>query len=143
MRVISLGLLILVLAAVGCGDSTPALAPTPVVCESDSVAFEKKGNIHDDYQYLCVEDGGYYLYLTLNNNTDETFVLNLLQEDSKPQELYSVGRKSLLDAAVALFEVCPSDCDAMQGRVRIEVDAPDAPADVEWTVRIEKKSAAT
>ena len=48
-----------------------------------------------------------------------------------------------LDAAVALFEVCPSDCDAMQGRVRIEVDAPDAPTNVEWAIRIEKKTDAT
>ena len=140
MRSISLGLLILVLAAVGCG---PAITPTPVVCESDSVMFEKKGSVHDDYVDLCVEDGGYYLYLTLDNDTDAIFLVNLLQGDNKPRELYSVGRKSLLEAAVALFEVCPSDCDAAQGRVRIEVDAPDAPANIEWAIRIEKKTDAT
>ena len=140
MRVISLGLLILVLAAAGCGDS---ITPTPVVCEADSVTFEKKGSVHDDYVDLCVEDGGYYLYLTLNNDTDAIFLLNLLQGDNKPRELYSVGRKSLIDAAVALFEVCPSDCEAVQGRVRIEVDAPDAPANIEWAIRIEKKTDST
>ena len=143
MRAISLGLLILVLTAVGCGESTPAITPTPVVCESDSVTFEKKGGVNDDYVDLCVEDGGYYLYLTLNNDTGDTFLLNLLQGDNKPRELYSVRRKSLLDAAVALFEVCRSDCDAVQGRVRIEVDAPDAPANIEWAIRIEKKTDST
>ena len=143
MRVISLGLLTLIWVAVGCGSSTPAVPPTPVVCETDSAAFEKKGSVHDDYQILCVEEGGYYLYLTLNNETDDTFHLNLWQKDKRLKELYSVDRKSLSDAAVALFTVCSSDCDAVQGQVRIEVDAPDAPANVEWAVRIEKKTDAT
>ncbi len=143
MRVISLGLLMLVLTAVGCGPSTPAPAPIPVVCDVDTVSFEKKGSVHDDYQVVCVEEGGYYLYLTLNNEADETFDVNLWQENKKQKELYSVDRKSLSEAAVALFTVCSSGCDAVQGQVRIEVDAPDAPANVEWAVRIEKKTNST
>ena len=141
MRVISLVMFIVGWAAIGCGSPTPT--PTPVVCEADNVTFEKQGSVHDDYQDLCVENGGYYLYLTLNNDTDEVFRLNLLPGDDRPEELYSVGRKSLLDAAVALFKVCPSDCDAEQGIVRIEVDALDAPANVEWTIRVEKKTDST
>ena len=143
MRVTSLGLLILVLAAVGCGPSTPTPAPIPVVCDVDGVSFEKKGNVHDDYQVVCVENGGYYLYLTLNNEADETFRVNLWQKDKKQKELYSVGIKTLSEAAVALFTVCSSDCDAEQGQVRIEVDAPDAPANVEWAIRVEKKDDST
>ena len=88
-------------------------------------------------QVVCVEEGGYYLYLTLNNEADETFGVNLWQENKKQKELYSVDRKTLSEAAVALFTVCSSGCDAVQGQVRIEVDAPDAPANVEWAVRIE------
>lgn len=137
MKVIGLGLLALVCMSVACGSPTPT--PPPVVCESDSSTFEKKGDVHDDYQVICVENGGYYLHLTLNNDTDEPFRINLLQEDKGPHKLYEVRRKALDDAAVELFTVCWSDCDVTPGRVRMEVDAPDAPANVEWAIRVEKK----
>ena len=143
MRVINAGLLMLVCVAAGCSDPTPTPTsqptPTPVVCESDSVAFEKKGSVHDDYQIICVEEGGYYVILTLTNETDQLFRLNLKQGDAEALQLYGEGRKSLDNGEVKLFEVCSSGCDARPGRVRIEVDAPDAPANVEWAVRIEKK----
>lgn len=145
MRVIILGLPILVLAAMGCGDSTPTATPlptptpTPVVCESGSVTFEKKGDVHDDYQIICVEEGGYYVILTLNNETEQPFRLFLKQGDAESQQLYEANRKSLDTGEVKLIEVCSSGCDAAPGRLRIEVDAPDAPANVEWAVRIEKK----
>ena len=138
MKVLGVGLLAVLCVAVGCGGD-PGPTATPVVCESNISTFEKKGIVHDDYQGICIEDGGYYLYLTLRNNTDEPFRLSLLQGDKDAKVLYEVGRKSLDDAAVYLLKVCPSDCDATQGQVQIEVDAPDDPADVEWAVRVEKK----
>ena len=139
-------LLMLLCVGAGCsnGTSVPTATPTPtatpLVCESDIYEFEKKGSVHDDYQGICVEEGGYYVYLTLSNDTNNVFRLSLLQGEAAPHVLYEVTTKMLDEAAVALFEVCSSGCHATPGSVRIEVDAPDSPASVEWAIRVEQKT---
>ena len=146
MKVILVAIVVLLFAAIGCSDQptsvppSPMPTPTPVVCQSHDWMFEKKGSVHDDYQAICVEEGGYYVYLTLSNQSDQIFSLSLLQGDTEPKLLYDVGTKVLDDAAVALFEVCSYGCDATPGNVRLEVDAPDAPASVEWAIRVEQKA---
>ena len=148
MRLVYVSLLILVWAvAVGCSSPTPTPTPlptptpTPVVCESDSTTFAKKGIVHDDYQFVCVEEGGYYVVLTLVNENDQPFLLKLQQGDAEAQILYEINRKSLEEAEVNLFKVCfKPTCDARPGQVLIEVDAPDPPAEVDWTVKVDKKA---
>ena len=139
-------LLMLLCVGAGCSNGTPVSTatpmptPTPLTCESSIYEFEKKGSVHDDYQGICVEEGGYYVYLTLSNDTNSVFRLSLLQGDADPHVLYEVTTKMLDDAAVALFEVCSSGCHAIPGSVRIEVDAPDFPANIEWAIRVEQKT---
>ena len=144
MRVILVATVVLLCAAIGCSIQPTSVPPsptsTPVICQLHDWMFEKKGSVHDDYQVLCVEEGGYYVYLTLSNESNQIFRLSLLQGDADPKILYEVGTKVLDDAAVALFDVCSYSCDAIPGSVRLEVDAPDAPASVEWAIRVELKA---
>ena len=75
MKVILVAIVVLLFAAIGCSDQptsvppSPMPTPTPVVCQSHDWMFEKKGSVHDDYQAICVEEGSYYVYLTLSNQS--------------------------------------------------------------------------
>ena len=64
MKVILVAIVVLLCAAIGCSAQptsvppSPMPTPTPVVCQSHDWMFEKKGSVHDDYQAICVEEGG-------------------------------------------------------------------------------------
>lgn len=138
-------LLLLSCVGVGCQSPTPtptpAPTPTPLVCESDRWAFEKKGLVSDDYYLACVQEGGYYIFLTLKNETANPFKLTLRQgagDEAIEHALHEEGTRTLDDSAVTMFEVCSSDCQAVPGWIRIEVDAPNDDG-VEWAVRAERK----